>query len=211
MKKASFALLIFVSASAMCQSFNDCADIYANRDNKVELDMITHKIAYKKGDSLRRALDLEFQTCIMGKQIFYDSLVKGSISGDKAESLNGKVVLLNFWRVNCGPCIAEIPFLNRLHTLYKGNKDFAFVSILLNDHDELEKLLQRGVIRGGIKFPVVTNDKVTIRNDLSFVRAIPMNLYVNRDGKIYMRTEGGIQNEESFEEIKSIIDSELLK
>ncbi len=206
MKKSSCALLIFLSASAMGQSFNDCADTYSDRYKKVQLDLVTHKITDKVSDSLRVALDSEFQSCIIGKQVDYDSLVK-----DNAVSLSGKVVLFNFWGVNCGPCIAEIPFLNRLYTLYKGNKDFAFVSILLNDEDELEKLLQRGVIRDGVKFPVVTNDKITVRNNLNFVKAIPMNLFVDKDGKIYMRTEGGIHNEESFEKIRSIIDSELLK
>lgn len=211
MKKLSCVLLILVSASAFGQSFRDCADSYSDRYKRVQLDLATRKITDKESDSLRTALDAEFQTCIIGKKIDYDSLVKGSHEDYNAVSLSGKVVLFNFWSVNCGPCIAEIPFLNRLYFLYKGNKDFVFVSILLNDEHELDKLLQQSVIRGGIKFPVLTNDKITIKNKLKFVKAIPMNLFADRQGKIYMRTEGGIYNEESFEKIRSIIDSELLK
>jgi hypothetical protein len=67
------------------------------------------------------------------------------------------------------------------------------------------------LIRGGINYEVVPNDKITIKEKLKFVKAIPMNLFVDREGKIYMRTVGGIQDEEDFEEIRSIIDKELVK
>lgn len=47
-------------------------------------------------------------------------------------SLKGRVVLLDFWIKNCGPCIKSIPFLNALTKKY-NNKKFEIVGI--NSYD----------------------------------------------------------------------------
>ncbi len=41
-------------------------------------------------------------------------------SPHRLSEFNGKVVLLNVWATWCGPCVAEIPDLNRLHADYES-------------------------------------------------------------------------------------------
>ena len=49
----------------------------------------------------------------------------------------GKTVLLNFWFINCPPCLTEIASLNELQRSYK-NKDVVVISIALDDTERLK-------------------------------------------------------------------------
>jgi len=50
-------------------------------------------------------------------------------------SLDGKVILLDFWATWCGPCVADLPKLIDLHSRFGGRGDFVMISISL-DWDE---------------------------------------------------------------------------
>lgn len=47
---------------------------------------------------------------------------------NEAPDLKDKVLVVDFWFVNCGPCIASIPHLNSLAEAYQG-KDVTFLAI----------------------------------------------------------------------------------
>ena len=211
MKNLICFLFLLTFYPSIGQTFRECSTNYADKYKKIEFDRMRYKITQKASDSLRAILDAEFYGCILGKTMGDYSLVGRSGNIYTPENLQGKVVLFNFWIVGCGPCIVEVPMLNRLATLYKENDDFALISVLLNDQAELDKLLQRGLIRGSIKYEVITNDKLSIKENFGFVKAFPTNLFLDKEGKIYMRTIGSIQDQESLEKIRSIIDSELTK
>lgn len=54
-----------------------------------------------------------------------------------AADIKGKLVLLDFWIKNCGPCMNAFPVLQRLQKTYGGNK-FQLVSI--NAYDKQEEI-----------------------------------------------------------------------
>jgi len=211
LKNLICVIFLLTFYSSIGQTFRECSTNYADKSKKIKLDRVTYKITQKASDSLLAILDSEFYGCVIGKSMGDYSLVGRSGSIYTPENLQGKVVMFNFWTVNCGPCIAEVPMLNRLATLYKENTDFVIISVLLNDLDALDKLLQGGLIKGDIKYEVVTNNKLSVKENFGFVQAFPTNLFVDKEGQIYMRTIGGIQNQESLEKIRSIINSELTK
>lgn len=61
-----------------------------------------------------------------------------TINGDSVtnESLKGKVVVVNFWFIECKSCIEEIPFLDSLQKHFYNN-DVVFLGICSNSKDKI--------------------------------------------------------------------------
>lgn len=112
-----------------------------------------------------------------------------SIDGNKVKlsSYNGKIVLLNFWRVGCPPAREEITYLERL---YKKYKDMGLVVISINTSDDhkiaLDFLRKNSVTyinvidasRAAGDIQHTLYEKATGRS------AVPMNYLIDRDGKV---------------------------
>src|SRR6266850_4042132 len=64
------------------------------------------------------------------------------ISWDK---LKGKVVVLEFWKINCAPCVEAIPHLNELVEQFSNR--VVFISISDDNKDYLKKFLKRRPIK----------------------------------------------------------------
>jgi thiol-disulfide isomerase/thioredoxin len=60
---------------------------------------------------------------------------------DFPSSYKGKVVLLDFWAIWCGPCIAELPHVTEAYAKYSG-QGFEILGISLDQPNMAEKLAQ---------------------------------------------------------------------
>jgi len=54
----------------------------------------------------------------------------------------GKILVINFWYINCGPCIAEMPYLNDLVDKY-DNEDIEFLALSFDSKTDIKNFLQR--------------------------------------------------------------------
>jgi thiol-disulfide isomerase/thioredoxin len=54
------------------------------------------------------------------------------------ESLKGKYVYIDVWATWCGPCLQEVPFLQKVEEQYQG-KNIEFVSISVDNIKDREK------------------------------------------------------------------------
>lgn len=72
----------------------------------------------------------------------------------KLSKLKGKVVVLDFWGVWCGPCRESVPHLNKLHEKYK---DKGLVIIGVHSKAEAKKMADFAK-KNGIKYPIVIDD-----------------------------------------------------
>jgi cytochrome c biogenesis protein CcmG, thiol:disulfide interchange protein DsbE len=66
----------------------------------------------------------------------------GTNEGTSLQDLRGKVTLINYWGPWCGWCIKEFPSLIELWEKYRGNPEFAFISVSSDGtfREDVEKL-----------------------------------------------------------------------
>lgn len=97
------------------------------------------------------------------------------------ESLNGKVVLLNFWATWCAPCVFEMPSMERLYQAYK-DKDFEIVAINL-DPPKAEKDVRQFAKLNGISFQILLDPDLKTPPEYG-VGGFPESIFISREGKI---------------------------
>jgi len=102
----------------------------------------------------------------------------------KLADYKGKVILINFWSVNCPPCVAELPSLEELYKTYGDKVVFLFVS-----YDSPSKAL-RFLEQKGIDIPVyfpATSIPGPLRSSV-----IPTTIVIDREGTIRTRKTGAM-------------------
>ena len=100
-------------------------------------------------------------------------------------STRGKVVLLNFWAIWCGPCRAEIPSLIALQQRYKDQ--LQIIGLVVDQDDEQE--LRRFVKEEGLNYPVALAPG-KIRLDYGGIAALPTLFVINSEGKVVQKHVG---------------------
>jgi len=108
------------------------------------------------------------------------------INGNKIKinDLKGKVVVMNFWFINCPPCRKEIPFLNELVEQYKDSTGVVFIGIALDSKSELREFLKKEPFN----YTIIDNGRfITGKYGIT---AYPTHLVLDKEGKVYFHTYG---------------------
>lgn len=116
-------------------------------------------------------------------------------------NLKGKVILLDFWIKNCGPCILSVAHLNKLREQFQ-NVDFELISI--NSYD-LKEDVGKFLDKYKIEYPILLNGKNTAIN--YGVSAFPTFFIIDKTGKILYSQTGF--DESSISKIEQIIKDAL--
>ena len=100
------------------------------------------------------------------------------------ESLEGKYVYIDVWATWCGPCIKEIPSLQKVEQQYKG-KNIAFVSISIDDIKNQEKWSQFVDKKklGGIQLLADNDWKSKFIKEFS-IKGVPTFILIDPNGNI---------------------------
>jgi thiol-disulfide isomerase/thioredoxin len=120
---------------------------------------------------------------LVGKQALPFSVEDILGNSYSLDELKGKVVVLNFWFVECKPCIMEMPELNQLVDKYK-DKEVVFLAFATNKKSEIEKFLKRKPF----KYNIVAESKV-IANAYS-VSSYPTHVVIDSNSNISYVTSG---------------------
>ena len=99
----------------------------------------------------------------------------------KLSDYRGKVVLLNFRASWCGPCVAELPALERLQSKLK-DRGFIVVSIGIDDDEDS---LSTFAERFGLSFPVLVDRLGEVKGRYRLT-GVPETFILDRDGRFVM-------------------------
>jgi len=101
------------------------------------------------------------------------------------QSLEGKVVLLNFWATWCGPCRAEIPMLVALQDRYRDHLVVVGLSIDEGPPDAVRQFARQH----GVNYPIVIVG-ADVQDAFGGITSVPATFVVNRQGGIVQRHIG---------------------
>lgn len=104
------------------------------------------------------------------------------------QELKGKVVVINFWFINCPPCRLEIPDLNELVAQYCDNKDVVFLGIALDEKHRLQEFLRIMPFHYNI---IENGRQLALSNNIS---GFPTHVVLDREAKIVFHTDGLARN-----------------
>ena len=104
-----------------------------------------------------------------------------------SELLKNGPVLLDFWTTYCGPCMLELPKLQKMWEQYK-DRGFTLVGVVCDDQKNAAKI-KPTILSKNFKFLNLVDSDHKI-GSLYSVRQFPVSVLVAPDGKIATKVEG---------------------
>jgi peroxiredoxin len=184
-KEASFydedmTVLDPMKMSTLMTSGEYLPDVYKDSLGKVKVCI------FRKATEEEKIKMLEFKnketTSQNGMTIDFDV---ADIYGNEysLDSLKGKVIVLNFWFIECVPCIQEMPELNKLVEKYK-NKGVVFLGFSTNKRSKIMEFLKDHEF----KYQIIAESYDVIQ---SFnVQSFPTSMIIDQNSKITYSKKG---------------------
>jgi thiol-disulfide isomerase/thioredoxin len=168
---------------------------------------LTNEPNLDKVDVLRMPTEEELQRRLAGRPA--PEFTGTDLEGKELRSadLKGRVVLLDFWSLRCGPCIASMPTLQRVADKF-ADKPVSIIGINLDDASAADRITATLKERK-IKFRQI----VKIRPDLSrkyFVKGIPCTALIDSKGTVQDVHTGMSDERELTERITKLLKGENL-
>jgi thiol-disulfide isomerase/thioredoxin len=130
-----------------------------------------------------------------------------TLDGQKFDTRNlrGKVILINFFATWCGPCLEEMPHLQK--DVFQKIKDKSFVMVSVGrEHNEAD--LKEFRKKRQLTIPIAADPERKIFGRFA-TQYIPRNYIIAADGKIAFQSVG--YTEPEFKKLLEALDKELKK
>lgn len=111
-----------------------------------------------------------------------------SMDGQKITEaiFRGRKSLVNFWATWCGPCLLELPHVQRLHEEFAGN---AGVQVITLNADPNPGVIEPFMERNRYSFKVIPLNGFT-STPFGNLNGLPLTWFVNAEGKVHKVTAG---------------------
>ena len=130
----------------------------------------------------------------------------------KLSDFKGKKVYINMWASWCGPCMREIPELEKVYQKLKDKNDIVFLSMTSpNDaefknqspQDKSKDVILKKAKELGATYPVLfdVNDRFIINYA---IRSFPTHILINSDGTFETRIAGAVNEETLTKELEKL-------
>lgn len=133
---------------------------------------------------------------------FPEAVVLVDRNGNKVDfsSFKGKYVFVDLWASWCGPCVGEVPHMQKLEKEFEGSDDVTFVSISVDKSEDawLKKMDQLNM--HGNQLRDSSGDLCTLLN----VKGIPHFLLYDRDGNLLVYKTTRPSHKDTLPMLKSL-------
>lgn len=171
-------------------------------------DLSDYYKLYKLNDRVNENIITTIQTCVniriqnnkmVSKPLpgFYFTDLNGKLYSE--QTCKGKIVVLNFWFIHCTSCVAEMPALNELVSLYKNRNDIVFVGLAADSPDKLKTFLEKTIFNYAI-VPAMQN----YLTDTLQIHSYPTQVIINKKGMV-------VKVPEDYKELEIELAKEAVK
>lgn len=160
------------------------ADIYLDSLNEISAMLFSPASKEEieaRAEAMKRSMSAD--KTLKGQQAPAFSLKDIKGNSYNLSQLKGKVVVLNFWFINCKPCQQEIPDLNEMVNEYKG-KEVIFLGIALDEKKDLEIFLKKSPFN----YQIIPDGESVAES--YHVVSYPAHFVIDKKGKVVYTSTG---------------------
>jgi len=156
---------------------------YIDSNNEVKAFVLRKATALEKSQMIEMKDNIEDKNDLIGKEALPFTATDMAGNNYTLESLKGKVIVINFWFVECKPCVMEMPELNELVEKYK-NKDVVFLGFAINDEEKIKKFTKTTIY----KYNIIPDSKEAVKT--YSVNSFPTHIVIDKESTIKYYTSG---------------------
>ncbi len=112
-------------------------------------------------------------------------------------ALRGRAVIINFWSIDCPPCIEEMPLIQKVHEKWSG-KGLVVLAVNLDDKPRAGEI-QKFMSGNGYTFQVVLDPSWQIGQSYR-IREYPTTFYIDKAGIIRLKRIGAFVSVSQMED-----------
>jgi thiol-disulfide isomerase/thioredoxin len=164
-------------------SGNYFPDFYMDVNKEIKAVVLRAATEDEKKKITQTSSDINSQNELVDTNAPFFSVTDINGNEYSLDSLKGKIIVMNFWFVECKPCVIEIPELNNLVEKYK-NKDVVFLGFATNEKSRIDSFLKKK----DFSYNIITNS-IEIAQTYK-VSGYPTHTIIDKNSKIVYSTSG---------------------